>query len=136
MFYFLNRRIFLKLSPRSTSNHKARKSGLVKTESFTVIIQKKKNAFKSTLAWCDDNLFVFMFSSYKMRLAIVLWGYRQHCDACWKSPPELLIWYYVLDVFQADIETKILEMDREIKVRAKISEAAKFYRTELVSHAF
>ena len=43
---------------------------------------------------------------------------------------------YVLDVFQADIETKILEMVQEIEVRAKISEAAKFYRTELVSHAF
>ena len=43
---------------------------------------------------------------------------------------------YVLDVFQADIEIKILEMDKEIKVRAKISEAAKFYRNELVSHAF
>ena len=43
---------------------------------------------------------------------------------------------YVLDVFQAAIVTQILELVQEIQVRAKIGEAAKFYRTELVSHAF
>ena len=37
---------FLKLSPRATSNHNARKFGLVRTESFTVIIQKKKTLSK------------------------------------------------------------------------------------------
>ena len=36
---------------------------------------------------------------------------------------------YVLDVFQADIETKILEMDQEIKVRRKLGKQQNF--TEL-----
>lgn len=36
---------------------------------------------------------------------------------------------YVLDVFQADIETKILEMDQEIKVRGKLGKQQNF--TEL-----
>jgi len=36
---------------------------------------------------------------------------------------------YVLDLFQADIETKILEMDQEIKVRGKLGKQQNF--TEL-----